>query len=501
MGLITGLDHSSLKRKLSVMGQVSVPLGRTEHESMGGAITSRSLDEASSWKAVGRFVQERLVMRLTPAKRMEADGLGVEIDLAANEAMGPKGVYPEGATQQAHGTSLRTVADEDERANRVRLQIRLPGRRERPPCGSRLDTGGRARAVGVDIAPGTLLEGSERRVVEASPDLGLPATVEVSDGSLESALLGRREDRGNPQLQAGSHDAAEGILTVMAPLKDGVVVELGIGGQPEFSPVFQQGFHGGLRGHQRLRPRARQAALQRDDVKDLKAQATFQSQPLDGVEAVEFGAPLTPFGKIPARWGRRAPHAAPAIQGTSSLEDAANGPHRGHDNVLSRSELTVDRLGSVLAQITRLLELASQDQHEILYRRLGSTTPPRNGRMVAPIDMVQGTVPGTSEPPLHGGEADVMSPRHRSYRGALSNCRYHLASPLLSPPKPFLPIASHPRGFSASIATERYWHLTDREVVAPSRCYVPADKMIVSVADHQVLLHEFKHHFEGTYHQ
>jgi hypothetical protein len=32
-------------------------------------------------------------------------------------------------------------------------------------------------------------------------------------------------------------------------------------------------------------------------------------------------------------------------------------------------------------------------------------------------------------------------------------------------------------------------------------CYVPADKMIVSTADHHVLLHEFKHHFEGTYHQ
>jgi len=123
------------------------------------------------------------------------------------------------------------------------------------------------------------------------------------------------------------------------------------------------------------------------------------------------------------------------------------------------------------------------------------------GGPVVPIDVVQGKLPGPSEPPLHGGEADVMSPRHRSYRGALSNCRYHLASPLLSPPKPFLPIASHPRGFSASIATERYWHLTDREVVAPSRCYVPADKMIVSVADHQVLLHEFKHHFEGTYHR
>ena len=32
-------------------------------------------------------------------------------------------------------------------------------------------------------------------------------------------------------------------------------------------------------------------------------------------------------------------------------------------------------------------------------------------------------------------------------------------------------------------------------------CYVPADRMIVSTADPYVLMHEFKHHFEGTWHQ
>ena len=32
-------------------------------------------------------------------------------------------------------------------------------------------------------------------------------------------------------------------------------------------------------------------------------------------------------------------------------------------------------------------------------------------------------------------------------------------------------------------------------------CYVPADRMIVSTADPNVLLHEFKHYFEGAWHQ
>jgi len=32
-------------------------------------------------------------------------------------------------------------------------------------------------------------------------------------------------------------------------------------------------------------------------------------------------------------------------------------------------------------------------------------------------------------------------------------------------------------------------------------CYVPADRMIVSTADPYVLMHEFKHHFEGAWHR
>jgi hypothetical protein len=51
----------------------------------------------------------------------------------------------------------------------------------------------------------------------------------------------------------------------MAPLKDGVVVELGIAGQSEFAPMLYERLHGGFGGHQRLGSRAGQAAVQGDD--------------------------------------------------------------------------------------------------------------------------------------------------------------------------------------------------------------------------------------------
>ena len=32
-------------------------------------------------------------------------------------------------------------------------------------------------------------------------------------------------------------------------------------------------------------------------------------------------------------------------------------------------------------------------------------------------------------------------------------------------------------------------------------CYVPGERLIVSTADPYVLLHEFRHHFEGAWHK
>jgi hypothetical protein len=51
---------------------------------------------------------------------------------------------------------------------------------------------------------------------------------------------------------------------------------------------------------------------------------------------------------------------------------------------------------------------------------------------------------------------------------------------------------------------EMICRLRSPQTAPPGRihgCYVPADRMIVSTADPYVLMHEFKHHFEGAWHQ
>ena len=178
---------------LPFMGQVSEPLGQRTHDPKGSARASRSLVKGLSWKDVESFTKEWVVSELPSAKRMEADGLGAEIDLAPDQPVGPEGIRLEGEPQEAHRAGRRGTPNENHDAVGLSLQIRLPRGRERTPLGSAGDAGGGPLTVGADIAPGALLEVGERVMEEARPDFSLPAAVEVFDGGLEAAFLRRGE--------------------------------------------------------------------------------------------------------------------------------------------------------------------------------------------------------------------------------------------------------------------------------------------------------------------
>src|SRR5437867_5594915 len=115
--------------------------------------------------------------------------------------------------------------------------------------------------------------------------------------------------------------------------------------------------------------------MQGHDVEDLEADATFERQALDRVEAVEFGSIRSHLGEIPPRRWRSAADPSPGIQSSSSLEDAADRPNRRHESVAASHERAVDDLGAVLAQIARLLQLPPQAEHEVLDRRFGPMDP------------------------------------------------------------------------------------------------------------------------------
>src|SRR5262249_6262974 len=142
-----------------------------------------------------------------------------------------------------------------------------------------------------------------------------------------------------------------------------------------------------------------------------------------------------------------------------SFENATDGAHRGHRRGASCRQLVVDRSSAVLTQITRLLQLATQDQHGIFYRGIRSTRPSGDRGMVAPIDLLQGPLPRSPQPPLHGSQAHFLSPRHRPHRGAVPNRGHHGAPPALLAPGSFYSSHLPFHTFPPSIATEKYWHL------------------------------------------
>jgi len=95
--------------------------------------------------------------------------------------------------------------------------------------------------------------------MDTQPHFGVPAAVEVFDGSLEAAFLERGER-----------------------------------------------FHCDSGGHQRPRRGARQPAVQRHDGRwGLQAHSALRDESLDDVEAVELGPSLRDPGQIPSRGSAR----------------------------------------------------------------------------------------------------------------------------------------------------------------------------------------------------
>ena len=314
--------------------------------------------------------------------------------------------------------------------------------------GRGLEAGDAALAIRADIPPRARVKGRERIVAEARPHLGLPAAVEVFDGGLESALLRRHKDWGDVEAQARPHDTAQDILPVVAALEDGVAVELRLG-RPNSRQCSTNASAAVFAvtsgcGQESGNPPCRDTTLR-------TSRRIPPTRALDNVEAVEFGSPRRYLGKVPPPRRRRATDPVPGVESSTSLEDAPDRSHRRYQAVVSSQEFVVDGPGPVLTEIARLLQLASQAEHEILYSRRGAMDPRRDRRTIAPIDPVEGQLPGTAAPPLHGGKAHVVRPRYRPHRYAGPDLSDDRASLLLPAPVCFLPIPSHSHGFSPRI--------------------------------------------------
>jgi len=194
----------------------------------------------------------------------------------------------------------------------------------------------------------------------------------------------------------------------MGPGEDRIVIELGVARQADAAPMLDERLDDpGCCDRPLVRPRADQAAMQRDGVEDLQIRAVLDGQALDDVEAVQLGLPCGHGGEIPARRWRRAAHPSLAVQGPASPEDAADGADRGQRGRAPFQEGREDRLGAAVAQVAVLGQLPPQVQDQVLDAGWCASRRAGDGRSVLPIHPVQSRTACPLDPVVYRRLADT----------------------------------------------------------------------------------------------
>src|SRR5712692_522697 len=301
----------------------------------------------SSFEALPRvdvayLSEQPLFGRSVPPEAVETHQGGIEVHLGADEAVRPGAIDAPPMPQELDRPEVGRAPEEDHAPSWPGLEIPPPQRGKRTARGCGLDAGGPPRPERRHVARGAGLEHRERAVMEPRPDLGLPPAIVALDRRLKASLPRGREDRDDAEAQTQPAHPAERIGELMRALEAGVVVELGIARHAARAPVLEQQLdnRGGAQG--RARPGRGQAAVQREPGEHLDVGAAGDDEAVDDVEAIELHACGDDRGQVPAQGRGRAPHPAPSFEGAAALQDAADGPDRGHPRVPTLQERLAD---------------------------------------------------------------------------------------------------------------------------------------------------------------
>jgi len=358
------------------------------------------------------------------------------MDLAADETMRPEWIEGKGMTEHGDRARIIGASEKHDAAAGRGLQVQLPPRRHGWTRGGGRETGRAAEARRGDEPIGAGVERRQRLVMEAAPDFRLPAPIEVLDGVLEPVLAWRCEDGDHTKTQTEAHDTAHHVPVLMRSLKARVIVKLGIRGKPHGSPVREECRHRRRRGEDRARPRANQAAMQRDAVEDFDIHAAPDNQAFHEIEAIELSPPGRHIGQVPPGRRRRAADAPLGIEDPPAFENAMDRADSRDGGLAAVEQGTVNRDGPVIAQIARRPQVVTQGHHQDFKRLSCPTRDPRGMRSVLPIDAIETLRTSAVDPALHRPETDVMDSRDGPHRRPASN-RAHDRTPLLRGPRFF----------------------------------------------------------------
>lgn len=350
--------------------------------------------------------KQRLVMGLSAAESEAMNGLGAEVEFAADEAVLPLGVDLEAGCQEAGVASVIGAADEDG------LGVGVVGEAfwrplEAPGSGFLTLLG--FEVMGEDKAGGAAAQLGGGGVVEALPDFILPEAVEGLDLVLKAVLAGRSEDGGDAQSQTEEGDGAEAVGVVMGAVKAQVVVELGVGGQTVLAPMGQQGIAGELGGDGGAEEAAAKAAMQGDDVEDLDFTAALDDQSLDHIPGIQFGAGGGEVREVPPWRGWGATQATGVFDEAAALEHVGNGGTAGQGPAGRRlgAQGAKDGHGTIFTQGITMTESVAQVEDALdHWSGQGVSRLMRGVRVVREIDPVESASARSCDPVLHARKGD-----------------------------------------------------------------------------------------------
>jgi hypothetical protein len=388
---------------------------------------SRSALEGFSWELVRDLSEQGLVLWLSSSEGVETDGVGVEVELATDEAVRPELVDGEGVAEQADLATIIGSSEEDDLACGMSLKVLPPRLGEGLPEGGCQDAFGGSGSCGGNESGGLILKSLQGVEMEASPDLGLPAAVVALDGGLEAGLARGSEDGGHLQGEAKTGDTAEVIGILMGSLEPRVVVELGVAGQTDLTPVFEQCQGSALRRDGRSWPRGCQAAVKGDGIKDFDVDSAFNDKAGDDVDAIALDLTGADPRQVPTARRGWAPRPSTTIQNSPPLQDATDRANRGDLALSLLDQFSPDRDITVLSQIACLLEFSAKFENlflGILADPIGRLAQ-RTGKVVRPVHAIQPLFLGAINPAVNRTETESKTPGNRADRFALTDGSNH----------------------------------------------------------------------------
>ena len=236
--------------------------------------------------------QKLVNARIASTKTKERNLVLRQVDLRSDQAVRPRTIQRPAVAHRLDTLSVRRTTNANHLPLRLCLIIQFPIVRKFPSVRCSVRSHGVLRSHRLDEFRRLTFNGTEIFKVKPFPNAAFPTSVVIFNRRLETCFSRRHEHRNHVEAQAKSYRFSQRIRRSRSwavIFWGGRFVKLYIIWQTEFRPMLDELSHRVFCGHPAHRPRADQAAVERNSIKYVKCRPSLNTQILDKIELIEFG--------------------------------------------------------------------------------------------------------------------------------------------------------------------------------------------------------------------